>query len=493
VATRRELFRYAGGHRGVVHDLTFHPNGKALISAGADGEIRTWDLTPKRVVLRSNAEIRIEEERYSAREWATLRTPAEQRDEFTKVFLSETGKELFARSATGNIWNWQTHERAAPKIVFDGDNGVSAYGSPCAVSSDGKIIAVTPQEGGVRLYDSEVRGQLDNQPGIEEAISDLYFTPNTARLSIVTVSGRLIYWDCRTGKEVPRAPDFKPSLGQRERYRLTFDGDEGQLEIWDTTMGRVIRHLPNLGGPLAMSPDGRYVVHTALDGSATISETSTMLCVHTFNPQGPYQSVSFSPDGKLVAMGYPNGTILLWDIRALSPKSKSDPEAIQSAWKELASTENGIPFKAMGILQAAPTETLALFRDKLRSADAMDAATLTKLFQDLDHDRFAVRERATKRLIEIADTIDGEIQRRRARASAEASWRLERVLMSKARLIADGEVLRRLRAIEVLERIGSAEARTLLKKLAEGREGVFERSARDALARLEYQLRSKPD
>ena len=51
---------------------------------------------------------------------------------------------------------------------------------------------------------------------------------------------------------------------------------------------------------------------------------------------------------------------------------------------------------------------------------------------------------------------------------AEVRTRIERVLASPGRTAIDPEVLRHLRAVEVLERIGTPKARACLERLATG-------------------------
>lgn len=48
--TGQERFRL-GGHEGWVHGLTFSADGRYLVSVGADGKVKVWDLPGRRLVL----------------------------------------------------------------------------------------------------------------------------------------------------------------------------------------------------------------------------------------------------------------------------------------------------------------------------------------------------------------------------------------------------------------------------------------------------------
>jgi hypothetical protein len=111
---------------------------------------------------------------------------------------------------------------------------------------------------------------------------------------------------------------------------------------------------------------------------------------------------------------------------------------------------------------------------------------LARLVADLDSASAEVRTRATRQLEAFEDRAESELRRAAARpASPEAARRLGRLL---DRL--DGgpapEVLRQLRAVEVLEVVGGPEARKALAALAGGApEARLTRDARAALRRLD--------
>ena len=88
--------------------------------------------------------------------------------------------------------------------------------------------------------------------------------------------------------------------------------------------------------------------------------------------------------------------------------------------------------------------------------------------KDLDSDRYVTRERATRELEKLGELAEPALRSALNRQpSLETRQRLES-LLQKLDPIRDPESLRSLRAIEVLEHIGSAEAQTLLQQLARG-------------------------
>ena len=92
------------------------------------------------------------------------------------------------------------------------------------------------------------------------------------------------------------------------------------------------------------------------------------------------------------------------------------------------------------------------------------AEQVAKLITDLDSDTFTKRQQAAKALDDLGEAAEGAVRHALAGNPAlELRQRLEQLMQKR-----NVEVIRKLRAIEVLEQIGTAEARELLDSLAKG-------------------------
>jgi len=95
-------------------------------------------------------------------------------------------------------------------------------------------------------------------------------------------------------------------------------------------------------------------------------------------------------------------------------------------------------------------------------------ARLQQLLADLDAAAFAQREAASRQLADLEEQAEPALQAAlAANPSAEQRRRLEE-LLAAPRVVRSPEKLRVLRAIQVLEQIGTAEARRVLEALARG-------------------------
>jgi hypothetical protein len=138
---------------------------------------------------------------------------------------------------------------------------------------------------------------------------------------------------------------------------------------------------------------------------------------------------------------------------------------------------------------------VALLRERVKPAEAVkvDTDRVAKLIADLDADELEKRETATDELAKLGKAAEATLraeQKKGASASAEVRVRLGQLLdrLEKGELPPDER--RALRAVEVLEMIGTQEARAALAGLAKGAaDAVLTREAKAAMERLEPQAK----
>jgi hypothetical protein len=136
-------------------------------------------------------------------------------------------------------------------------------------------------------------------------------------------------------------------------------------------------------------------------------------------------------------------------------------------------------------LLAAGDRTVALFAECLHPAPAADTKRIVSLIADLDSDRFAVREMASAELAKLGDAAETALQNVLTGAPTAEKRRRAEALLAK---IAEpsGDRLQSLRALEILERLASPEARKLLKTLSTGAaDSAQTKDAENSLRRLE--------
>ena len=157
-------------------------------------------------------------------------------------------------------------------------------------------------------------------------------------------------------------------------------------------------------------------------------------------------------------------------------------------WEDLRS-DAPTAYKAIAALTGAPDRAVAIIRKSVQPAPKADADRIKLLLTRLDADDFETRDAAERELAKLGEAVGPALRETLARQpSAEARSRCERLLEAVQKGELDAEGLRGLRAVQVLEQIGSPVARAVLKSLADGAPGSLSRSAKLALDVLEHRV-----
>jgi RNA polymerase sigma factor (sigma-70 family) len=242
------------------------------------------------------------------------------------------------------------------------------------------------------------------------------------------------------------------------------------VRVWDCDTATLFRTIPAAGpARIAFAGDGRTMTVATTDGLrgyelATGREAFRVAAA--IDPGGVLvDAVAVAPDGRTVATGHRDGTILVWDATG-----RKDMPADQ-AWAALAEPTAGL--SGVWSLAATPDAAVPLIRDRLPPAkpDPQVAA----LVRDLDSDTFRVREAAAAKLAALGAKARAGLRAGLAGTpTAEGKERIEKLLASLDPLAPrTGSDLVETRAVQVLEVIATPAARAVLTHLAAGDPGAL--------------------
>jgi hypothetical protein len=157
-------------------------------------------------------------------------------------------------------------------------------------------------------------------------------------------------------------------------------------------------------------------------------------------------------------------------------------------WADLGTSDAAKADQVVAFLLARPEVALPLLRERLKPVRAVALGQTERLIADLDHKRFMLRERASRELERLGETAEPALRRTLdGRPSAEVRRRINLLLegLRTQRLWPPPERLRLSRALDVLEQLGTTEAREILRDLARGApEAELTVQAKAALDRL---------
>jgi hypothetical protein len=243
---------------------------------------------------------------------------------------------------------------------------------------------------------------------------------------------------------------------------------------------------------LAFSPDGRYLA-AAKDTpeihlwDMLVGREAGRLKGH----EGGVVSLLFTPDGKRLISGSTDTTALTWDVQALTRGGPAragelDDSTLETLWKDLAAPDAVRAFEAISKLNGSPTQAVALIRERVHPVASADEKRLARLVADLESDRFEVRKMAESELEGLGELAGAPLRKvLNDEPSLELRQRVNRLLRKLSGPTPSSLVVRDLRAVEMLELIGDAQARGVLEILARGApDARLTREAKAAVERL---------
>jgi WD40 repeat protein len=498
------------GHDESIAALAFSADGKFLHSGDGGAHLLRWDLATGKAEPRFPASLSNPTNLFGS--WPTVTFgPGAGR-----VFVSEIAMRLRVRIFDRASGKFQALlRRPTPIRCARGVPAFSRDGKRYVLQcEDSRRKADDPGDFDVAVRDADTDAVVRSLKvkgvfGVNAALSadgsrlvtGALYRPENGPKEV-----ELTGWDLKTGKALARAR----VPGTEGRLSVAADGRSvlvyhrlypGRLLVWDLLTGQTRRSVTcgwdyATSGPL-FSPDGRTFALTTCDDSGKnptirVYEWATLTERYTWRDYEPslnagdiFLATAISPDGKTLASGNGNGVILLWDLAGTARPARRAPPAPERLWEGLANPGAKDAWPALRELAARPAEAIRLFRSRLTPLPAPPgAARVAALVEQLDADSAARRDAATAALARVARLIEPELRKaRQAAISAEVKKRLDRLLAPLGWLTPDE--VREVRAVEVLERIDSDQARALLRQWAAGpAAAVRTAQAKAALERL---------
>jgi len=509
-ATTKELRGIGKFCGGTLAHIALSPDGKVLAS-GAGNRIRLWKVEPgKEMVLADGHGFEVFAVGFSA----DGKTAASvSREGIIRTWNATTGEGLGQIDISpGDVFHYHVLEArlsSDAKIaaimtggavqtvrLWDAVNGKElpspnegGQSATPALSPSGEFLATwDPRAREVWLSEVQTGKRIRKLMGLESADRDsLAFSPDGTMLAVVDDGGRdknrfIHLVEVASGKVVTQIP----TPGTVHGLALSPDGrtlaarehrQAGQvLFLWEVATGRErARFMESKTvewGSLVFSPDGRTLAAARTNG-VSLCDLATGQEHRLEGHSGPVYSLSFSSDGRRLLSGGQDTTILIWDVaRVLKDKSIAgaapSPKDLAAFWTDLQSDDAARAFQAEGKLIGSPKETLAFLKEHLQAAKTPDLTGVPRLLADLDSDDFTVRKKAFDELEKLGGAVGPELRKavEGQQASLEKRQQLEKLLNKLAEL--SPERLQVLRALEVVERLDTAESRQLLEKLAAG-------------------------
>jgi len=183
--------------------------------------------------------------------------------------------------------------------------------------------------------------------------------------------------------------------------------------------------------------------------------------------------MAFSPDGRLLATGGLDTLVMVWDVTGRMHEgalrtAPADDKSLESAWARLGDGDAAVAHEAAWSLVSSPKQAIQFLRGRLPFMPNLDQKRIRQLIADLDSREFAVRQIATAKLENLGPAAEDALRRcLDGGLSLEMRRRVERLLAMIDGPIENPALRRALRLVEVLEQMGTTEAKEVVEELAE--------------------------
>ncbi len=221
---------------------------------------------------------------------------------------------------------------------------------------------------------------------------------------------------------------------------------------------------------IAFSPDGRTIAAGCYDETIRLYDVLTARELPPLTGhRGGIRALCFSSSGKSLKSIGVDSRILVWraDGPALTwqPRTaKLAPEALAALWDTLDSDDPWLIHAVQSNLAAVPAQSMPFIRERLKPAATAEGKLIAKLITDLQNEDYNTRKKALAQIKKMGDVALPALR------EAQAATNSQPLMMLMMRLDGDrhGAHEQQLLAVDVLERIGTAEARELLTTLSKG-------------------------
>src|SRR5579883_614068 len=398
------------GHKFVVWHVALSADGKSAITGSWDNTLRWWDATTGTerrsmpinngmtslvpspdgkiaLVATDDGKLRMWDGETGREKPTNL--PADAK--FEVLSFSPDGKHLVAASGSKvTLWEWPSLKLA--RTIELPKPSKSKWENPPPVNGQTRCHTAIVSPDGKWLVTVAERAWTEERDGATHSYSG---------------EGVVDVWEFATGKRVRRlaaglssfrtglfTADGQFVLAGGEGTIIQPDGSEGEaftgtINLFDLTAGRVVHrfeppHMPD--GVVyrncvcsVLSPDGRTLCVSYMSGEIVLFEVETGRVRRTFTGHRAYVSgLGFSADGRRLISGCYDGTALVWDTSltgAATPRSKPFSAAeVDKLWQAIEADDSKAAFAAMVQLATSPDQAVDIIRRQVKPPSASTEA-----------------------------------------------------------------------------------------------------------------------
>ncbi|MDY6803482.1 MAG: hypothetical protein SXA11_06700 [Cyanobacteriota bacterium] len=289
--TEDQLFRESNrlaGHKGLVYDASFSPDGELIATASYDNTVKLW-----------------------SRDGEELQTLRGHEGRVYTVSFSPDGKLIATASYDNTVKLWSREGKLLQTL-----RGHEKPVRGVSFSPDGKLIASASYDNTVKLWSREGK-LLQTLRGHEGSVWGVSFSPDGELIASASEDETIKLWS-REGKELRTLrghEDWILSVSFSPNGRLIAStSSDNTVKLWsrDGEELQTLRGHESMAYDVSFSPDGELIASAGYDKTVKLWSRDGKRLQILKGHQGRVQGVRFSPDGNLIATASDDATVKLW-------------------------------------------------------------------------------------------------------------------------------------------------------------------------------------
>lgn len=348
-----EIRRFEG-HTESVLSVAFTPDGRQLLSCGAEPSVRLWDVrSGKQVQInrdRRRLRVRVSPdgkralfacsdgslELWDLNDWRLLHTLKGHEGPATDVAFSADGLQALScgEDCQLRLWDLTTGQEVCPPFGHEGDLAKVA-GPPCgvALSLDGRRALVGYSKGYLSLWPMDRNELPKGFPKHFGRVPAVAFSRDGGRALSGGGDNKILLWDVGNGQSQDlvvfdgHTQEVENVAFSPREDRVLSGSKDGTMRLWDAGTGRELAHFDVHAEvtSVAFSPGGSWAVSAATNHSIRLwqlppppvslgRQAGTVGEVWHKGLGGEVLRVAVSPDGRRALAACGDGTVRLWSL-----------------------------------------------------------------------------------------------------------------------------------------------------------------------------------
>ena len=294
-----------GRFSGQITSMAFSPDGSLLASAGSDGAIIIRQTSDGQVLQRLAGHTKI----------------------VRGISFSREGDYLFSASTDKTVLKWRVSDGKLMKVMDEYDTGFITIATlpDGFLLGDIPLVATSSYDGAFQLW-GVPKGNLIRtleSPNRLHWANDLEFSPDGMYLAGGMSEGSLQLWRPISGELIVNA-----QLHDKAIHSLAFSSDSASIATGSVDNTIIFWKFKQISTPVILGRHGddvmklyfidndQYLLSAAKNGQIYLWDINSRKQIASVdNPYRDVDTISLSPDGTLLAIALPDGTVHIWSVR----------------------------------------------------------------------------------------------------------------------------------------------------------------------------------